>query len=411
MSALNSSHITKFLVLSLMGGLIYTVSDGIRVNLGIIIEPLSQSSGLSYATLSFILASGQFIYGLSQPFFGILALKRSYQYVLVLGTLMMATGLIGSAYAHNAFLMFIFLSLLFFGSTGALCFGLVLSCMLPLFDKKQALVFTGILNTAAGVGCAFFSPVYSFLLEGFSVSVTLLLLTLPVWILLPISIFLGRLNKTHAPLKEELIKLNIVKTLKEAISDHSYQIMLISFAICGFHMGIIYTHLFTQFTSQGLSNKEATFAFTMFGSAVIAGCFLCGVACVKYRSSKILSTIYLSRALIVGFYIFCMPKNEYSALFFAITLGLTCDATVAPTSLNVSEHFGGEKLALLFGIVYISHQLGVFISAALGGYFIDCLNNYDLIWVLDILLCLSASLLCLSLNIHRRAIKQQNLSI
>ena len=107
MSALNSSHITKFLVLSLMGGLIYTVSDGIRVNLGIIIEPLSQSSGLSYATLSFILASGQFIYGLSQPFFGILALKRSYQYVLVLGTLMMATGLIGSAYAHNAFLMFI----------------------------------------------------------------------------------------------------------------------------------------------------------------------------------------------------------------------------------------------------------------------------------------------------------------
>lgn len=399
MRAVNFSKTANFAFLALTAALIYAVSNGIRVNLGLLINPLSESSGISYAALSFILASGQLIYGLSQPIFGFLALKYSYKDVLLLGCAMMSAGLIGTAYAGSSFTMFIFLGVLFYASTGALCFGLVLSCASQLMSERQAVIFSGILNTAAGVGSSIFSPAFTLLLEGFSVSTTLLILTSPVLILIPISLYIGKLNQALKK-TDKASGLPIKSVLRQALKDKSYQIMLISFAICGFHMGIIFTHLYSEFINLGLSSTTATFAYTILGLAIAAGAFLCGIACIRYSSANVLSFLYAARALIVLSYIFLLPKNDFSAILFAFGLGLTCDATVAPTSLLVNARFGAEKLAVLFGLVYISHQAGCFISASLGGFFVKTFNSYELIWVVDISLCLLASLLCLSLNRH-----------
>lgn len=389
----------NFAFLALTAALIYAVSNGIRVNLGLLIDPLSTNSGISYASISFILASGQFIYGLSQPFFGFLAIRYSYKDVLLLGCAMLAIGLIGTAYSSSSLAMFIFLGVFFYASTGALCFGLVLSCASPLMSERQAVIFSGILNTAAGVGSSIFSPTFTLLLDGFSVSTTLLILTLPILILIPISFYIGKLNNSLKKL-DAVKSLPIKSVLRQALGDKSYQIMLISFAICGFHMGIIFTHLYSEFIHLGLSSTTATLAYTILGLAIAIGAFLCGIACIRYSSANVLGFLYVARALIVLAYIFLLPKNDFSAILFAFGLGLTCDATVAPTSILVNARFGPEKLAVLFGLVYISHQAGCFISASLGGYFVKSFNSYELIWVIDISLCLLASLLCLSLNRH-----------
>lgn len=399
MRAVNFSKSVHFAFLALTAALIYAVSNGIRVNLGLLIDPLSTNSGISYAFISFILASGQFIYGLSQPFFGFLAIRYSYKDVLLLGCAMLAIGLIGTAYSSSSIAMFIFLGVFFYASTGALCFGLVLSCASPLMSERQAVIFSGILNTAAGVGSSIFSPTFTLLLDGFSVSTTLLILTLPILILIPISIYIGKLNNSLKKL-DAVKSLPIKSVLRQALGDKSYQIMLISFAICGFHMGIIFTHLYSEFIHLGLSSTTATLAYTILGLAIAIGAFLCGIACIRYSSANVLGFLYVARALIVLAYIFLLPKNDFSAILFAFGLGLTCDATVAPTSILVNARFGPEKLAVLFGLVYISHQAGCFISASLGGYFVKSFNSYELIWVIDISLCLLASLLCLSLNRH-----------
>ncbi len=399
MRAVNFSKSVHFAFLALTAALIYAVSNGIRVNLGLLIDPLSTNSGISYAFISFILASGQFIYGLSQPFFGFLAIRYSYKDVLLLGCAMLAIGLIGTAYSSSSIAMFIFLGVFFYASTGALCFGLVLSCASPLMSERQAVIFSGILNTAAGVGSSIFSPAFTLLLDGFSVSTTLLILTLPILILIPISIYIGKLNNSLKKL-DAVKSLPIKSVLRQALGDKSYQIMLISFAICGFHMGIIFTHLYSEFIHLGLSSTTATLAYTILGLAIAIGAFLCGIACIRYSSANVLGFLYVARALIVLAYIFLLPKNDFSAILFAFGLGLTCDATVAPTSILVNARFGPEKLAVLFGLVYISHQAGCFISASLGGYFVKSFNSYELIWVIDISLCLLASLLCLSLNRH-----------
>lgn len=399
MRAVNFSKSVHFTFLALTAALIYAVSNGIRVNLGLLIDPLSTNSGISYAFISFILASGQFIYGLSQPFFGFLAIRYSYKDVLLLGCAMLAIGLIGTAYSSSSIAMFIFLGVFFYASTGALCFGLVLSCASPLMSERQAVIFSGILNTAAGVGSSIFSPTFTLLLDGFSVSTTLLILTLPILILIPISIYIGKLNNSLKKL-DAVKSLPIKSVLRQALGDKSYQIMLISFAICGFHMGIIFTHLYSEFIHLGLSSTTATLAYTILGLAIAIGAFLCGIACIRYSSANVLGFLYVARALIVLAYIFLLPQNDFSAILFAFGLGLTCDATVAPTSILVNARFGPEKLAVLFGLVYISHQAGCFISASLGGYFVKSFNSYELIWVIDISLCLLASLLCLSLNRH-----------
>ena len=398
MRAANFSKSINFMFLALSAALIYAVSNGIRVNLSLLLDPITYKTGVSYAQLSFILAIGQFVYGLSQPLFGFMALKYSYKEVLLAGCALLAIGLIGTAYSSSFIGICFFLGFCFYASTGALCFGIVLSCVSPLMTPYHAIVFSGILNTAAGVGSSFFSPAFSILLTNFDVSSALLILTTPLLLLVPISLVIGKLN-SNVVIKDTHEKLPIKGVFRQAFLDKSYQIMLISFFICGFHMGIIFTHLYPEFIASGLSAQSATLAYTLLGIAIAIGAFLCGIACVKYKYANILGSLYFMRALIVASYVFFMPKNEISAVIFAFLLGLTCDATVAPTSLIVNARFGASKLAVLFGLVYIAHQLGCFVSAALGGILVSLFDSYEIIWVIDISLCLLASTLCFNIKL------------
>ena len=106
----------------------------------------------------------------------------------------------------------------------------------------------------------------------------------------------------------------------------------------------------------------------------------------------ILFWMYASRALAVGAYLLA-PKTQATFYVFSVVLGLTWLATVPPTAGLVGKLFGTRFLATLFGLTLLSHQIGGFFGAWLGGLAIQRTGSYDWMWYADVVLAVGAALL------------------
>ncbi|MCD8036372.1 MAG: MFS transporter, partial [Clostridiales bacterium] len=185
---------------------------------------------------------------------------------------------------------------------------------------------------------------------------------------------------------------------RKAFHNRTYRLLLAGFATCGFHMVIIESHLFSQYVSYGIEETAASWAFSCYGIATIAGALLSGFFSTRLHKGKLLAFYYGFRAVWAAFYLFILPKTIATAVLFSIGLGLTGDATVSPTSGLVNENFELKHVATLVGLLFFAHQIGAFFSAWLGGLFYNIIGSYTLIWLVDIALCLFAS--TMSAKIH-----------
>lgn len=130
---------------------------------------------------------------------------------------------------------------------------------------------------------------------------------------------------------------------------------------------------------------------TSFGIATMAGDLLCGLLCSRVSLKNSLSLLYALRVIFVAFFVFLCPKNAATVLLFATLTGLTGDATVTPTSEIINRKFGAKKLAFLFGIVFVCHQIGAFASTALAGILVELTHSYATAWSADLFLCAFAA--------------------
>lgn len=370
---------------------LYMISGGIRANFGIIVQMLANHANVSYADVSFAVAVGQLMYGVGQPLFGILALKKSNGFVLILGTLLMAAGLLLTPLAASQLSLIITVGLLFFTGTGAVCFGIIMGTISPMLGQKRASAASGILNASSGIGASLLSPIMQTLQASIGVGNLLWIMGTFVFILIPICLWLSKLSNENVNHNEK-IKSNVFEQLKYAISDSNYRYLMIGFSTCGFHMCIIQTHIYSQIVSYGMTENIAALAYTIFGITTIIGSVLCGFLCQRFSLKNILGSLYGIRTIIVILFILVLPKNIFSIFIFITILGMTGDATVTPTSEIISRRFGAESLGFLFGITFVCHQIGGFLSSWLGGLFITYSGNYQTIWLIDILLCGIASI-------------------
>ncbi|MBR1417726.1 MAG: MFS transporter [Synergistaceae bacterium] len=384
------SGAVSFLLIA-AGCVLYMVSGGIRSNFGIIVQSLADRTGVSYADVSFAAAVGQLMYGLAQPFFGIIALKKSNSFVLILGTLLMASGLLLTTLASSVIMLVITVGLMFFTGTGAVCFGIIMGAISPVLGERRASAASGILNASSGIGGSLLSPLMQALQASLGVGKLLIFLSVPVLILLPICYWIARLSMSASIVKEKQENMDIWTMLRQALADPDYRKLLIGFGTCGFHMCIIQTHIYSQIVSYGIADSTASLAYTVFGLTSMAGSVLCGFLCQHLSLNKVLGSLYGIRAVIVLVFMLLLPKNILSVFLFITVLGMTGDATVTPTSEAVSRRFGPESLGFLFGVTFIGHQLGGFLSSWLGGIFISQSGNYGIIWMIDVGLCAIAA--------------------
>lgn len=383
------------IVLPVTGGcLLFGFSLGIRMNYGILLNAYADHAGLPYDEISLVVAIGELVYGLAQPVFGVVAIKRSDGFVLKTGLLLLAAGFLCAAFSRSVVLLAITLGICLSAGTGAVCFGIVMSAISPLIPKSRAAAVSGIVNASSGIGSALMSPLMQNLIAALGLTRAMLLLSLPAFALLPVARrmragYRYRTEKCTGDLREE--RPSFGQTLRDAIRDRAYQYLMIGFTTCGFHMSLIQNHLYSQIISYGIDKQTAALAYTVFGIGTTAGALLCGLICSKLSLKNVLGTLYLLRAAIIGLFTLVLPKTTVSVIIFAAALGLCGDATVTPTSEIIGRKFGPGNLAFLFGLVFVCHQAGAALSTWLAGILLQTTGRYLLIWLVDLGLCALAA--------------------
>ena len=389
----------EWLAVTAAACILHGVMQGIHDNYGIMMSGLLGVTGIDYAAISFCIGTGALVYGFSQPFLGMIALKKSNAFVILMGILFTVIGLIATPLCRSFWSLFLFFGLVLpFGTTG-LCFGIIMGAITPLLGEKRAALVSGFVQASAGVGDALMSPILEKLISALGIRSAMDILAVPFITVIPIALWIGFLNRKRAKTQPETSgqTSSLFSMIGEALHDRDYRLILLGFGTCGFNMSIIESHLFSQFRSWGIPGSLSSLTLTVYGIATMIGAAAVGILSVKFRTKNVLACVYACRVLISAGFLF-LPKSIPLAFLATALLGLSGDSTVPPTSGIISQKFGSGKMAILYGFALIGHQIGAFVSSYLGGVLVKAGLGYSPLWAVN--LCLAAFAAACSFSIR-----------
>jgi predicted MFS family arabinose efflux permease len=190
---------------------------------------------------------------------------------------------------------------------------------------------------------------------------------------------------------------NVIPILKESFAHSGFRLLVLGFFVCGFQITLVATHVPRYVQDRGLEDWAAFAILSLIGLFNIVGTLLMGYLGDKYSKKILLSGLYFLRAISMLVFIL-LPATNITAIAFGISFGILWLATVPATNGIVAQIFGTKNLTMLFGIVFLSHQIGSFLGAYLGGLFYDIFGSFDYVWYLAIMLSIVATLLHLPID-------------
>ena len=368
---------------------ILMVTMGARQSLGLFVSPLNTATGLGVASISLALAVGQFAWGAVQPLAGAAADRYGPGRVLLGGLLLLALGSAITPMMSSTWGLVVSLGLLSAIGSGAGSFSVLIgasSQRLPLEARGAA---SGVINAGGSFGQFVFAPILQALIQSIGwmgAMWSLALMTLAAVPLVP------AVSKPLAdPPRRASGEAGLWRSVQEAMADRSYQFLNLGFFTCGFHIAFLVTHLPGEVALCGLPSAVASWALAIIGLSNIVGSLYAGSCVARYRSKIVLFWMYASRALMIALYL-AAPKTDLTFYVFAAGLGFTWLATVPPTAAIVGKLFGVRYLGTLFGMSLLSHQIGGFFGAYLGGIALTEFGDYAWMWYADIVLAAGAAL-------------------
>ncbi|OFI35854.1 MFS transporter [Alteromonas lipolytica] len=352
---------------------------GIRSSMGFFMGPLSSEFGYGREVFAFALALQNLWWGLSQPVAGAIADKYGTGRTVVVGALLYAAGLYVTATTDTITGLNLGAGLLMGMGISATGFGVVLPAMARMVSVEKRAFALGLGSAAGSAGQLLVVPVAQEFILSFGWANALLLLA-------GCSLMMALLAGTFRQSKNATLAVNkdsseqtMLEALKEACGYWHYWLIVVGFFVCGFQLAFITVHMPAFLSDRGFAPEVAVFSLSLIGLCNIFGCLLSGSWSGKYSKKNLLTLIYALRATaIAAFMLF--PMNETSVYLFSIVTGLLWLATVPPTSGLVAQLFGLPYMGLLYGIVFLSHQLGSFSGVWLGGYLYDVTGSYDVVW-------------------------------
>ncbi len=368
---------------------ILMVTMGIRQSFGLFVSPIAESTGLGIASISLALAVGQFTWGAIQPIAGAVADRFGPAPVLVAGIVILALGCALTPFADNTFLLAVTLGVLASMGSGAGSFSVLIGAAAQRLPFEARGAASGFINAGGSFGQFVFAPILQKLIQAFGWMGALWTMAIVSLAALPmIAKLTGAKRQTPAAHADHG---NMGATVKAAMGDRSYLLLHAGFFTCGFHIAFLVTHLPGEVNLCGLPPSVASWSLAIIGLANIFGSLYAGSCISRYRSKYVLAAMYGSRALLIGLYLI-MPRNEWTYYLFAAGLGFTWLATVPPTASIVGKLFGTRYLATLFGLTLLSHQIGGFLGAWLGGLAITHFGDFTWMWYADMVLAALAAL-------------------
>jgi len=189
----------------------------------------------------------------------------------------------------------------------------------------------------------------------------------------------------------------VPEALQEALGYRSFLLLVTGFFVCGFHVAFITAHLPAYLTDIGFDSRVGAWSISIIGLCNVFGAYLSGILSGRILKRHVLVFIYLSRAVTITLFLL-IPFSLFSVYVFSAVMGFLWLATVPATSGLVAVMFGTRYMALLYGIVFLGHQIGSFIGVWLGGWLYDTSGNYDVVWWLSVVLGIMAAIVHWPIN-------------
>ena len=368
-------------IIVLCGCVCAVISFGPRASLGFFLTPQSQANGWGRDVFGLAIAIQNILWGLGQPFAGMLADRFGVVRVLWGGAIIYAIGLAMMAYATTPMLLNLSAGV-FIGLGLAGCgFAVVLSAFGKLLPERMRSLAFGAGAAAGSFGQFLYSPLAVSLINSIGWQETLLTFAAAMLLILPFSLALatGPKGATDGAPPQPLRA-----ALSEALLYRSYLLLVLGYFTCGFQLAFVTIHLPPYLVDKGLSTQVGGWTLAVIGLFNIVGSLTSGWLGNRMPKRYILSMIYLGRALaILGFIL--VPVTALSSIIFGAVMGFLWLSTVAPTQGIIALMFGTRWLATLAGVAFFSHQVGGFLGVWLGGVVFERTGSYDSIWWLSIL--------------------------
>jgi len=379
-------------VVTFAAAAVLMVTMGARNTLGLFVSPINSSTGLGVVTISFALAIAQFVWGAVQPLAGALADRHGPRPVLVWGLVVLAFGTALTPFMSSGLGLVLALGFLTAIGSGAASFSVLLGAAAQRLPPHARGTASGVINAGGSFGQFVFAPITQKLIQGLGWAGAMWALAVAMLAALPL---VGAVAQGGPAVHKG--GEGALSAVRGALRDRSYLLLHAGFFTCGFHIAFLVTHLPGEVDLCGLPVTVASWSLAIIGLANIAGSLLAGAAVSRYRSKLALALMYGSRAALILLYL-AAPKTPATFYLFAFGLGLTWLSTVPPTAAIVGKLFGIRYLATLFGLTLLSHQVGAFFGAWLGGIAIERLGSYQWMWYADAALAAFAAVVNLPIR-------------
>jgi len=370
------------------GCLITVFAFGARAAMGLFLEPMTSFHGWSRGSFAFALAVQNLLWGAFQPFAGALADRIGTARVLAGGLVVYALGMGLMAWSPSPAWLVLTAGLVLGLAQALASFSIVLAAFARLLPEARRSWAFGMGTAAGSLGQFLVVPLGQAFIATFGWSDALVLLGACLLVVLPLTALLRTGGGSDTQLVTTPLPLRHV--LKHAFGHRSYVLLVVGFFVCGFHVAFIAVHLPAHLSDLGFGPALGAFAVALIGLFNVVGAYAAGVLGGQMPKKGLLAAIYVARsAVILGFLV--LPASEAGVYVFAALMGLLWLSTVPLTSGLVAVMFGVRHLAMLFGIVFFSHQVGAFVGVWLGGYLYDAYGTYDVVWWLGVVLGLAAA--------------------
>ena len=383
-----SQNYSKVLILSAC--LLLLLSFGYRSGFGLFVKPISAANGWGREIISVALAVQNLFWGIIAVFAGGLADRFGNAKVIVAGTLVYAFGMQLMSGVDNPWMLNVSAGLLVGAGVAGTSFGIVLPAMARAVGEKRRQWALGLGTAVGSFGQFAVVPAAQFLIDAFGWMTALNILAASALsmalLAMPLAPYSGRQEAAQNSQGQ-----SVPEALKEALGYRSYVLLVSGFFVCGFHVAFITAHMPAFLTDNGFSANVGAWSISIIGLCNIFGAYLSGILSGRLLKRHVLVFIYLSRAAAITVFMM-IPFSLPSVLVFSAVMGFLWLATVPATSGLVAVMFGTRYMALLYGIVFLGHQIGSFIGVWLGGWLYDSSGSYDAVWWLGAALGIMAGI-------------------
>lgn len=378
---------------------ILLITMGIRQSMGLFVLPIVADTHVGIVSVSFALAVAQLTWGAAQPVMGAVADQFGARRVMTIGAVLLAAGTALTPWMTTELGLVLTLGILMAIGSAAGSFSILVGLVAQRLPAHKHSSATGFINAGGSLGQLVFAPLAQLLVAGPGWRIGMFVMSASALLTIPLVGLLGGRRRTAgeeaavaeaAPAVAVAKPISLREQLQISLRDRSYIFLHAGFFTCGFHIAFLVTHWPGDLKMCGLEGNVAATSLALIGLFNVGGSLAAGWLGQRYRMKNLLALLYASRAVIVVCYLL-MPKTPLNVYLVAGALGFTWLATVPPTAGIVGKLFGTRYLSTLFGLTLLSHQIGAFLGAWLGGIAFAQLGSYDWIWYADIALALAAA--------------------